>query len=190
MKKWFNRIWNDPVGSSLISAGIIAFIGAGFPFAIKAIGITTSIEDAFKAVFTFKINIWLAIGIVIVIMVIRGTIQKYREKNQKVPVPPFVDDFVAGYYQGLKWEWRWQWSPECKYYYVDDLNIVCPNCHQGILNLGYMDYICVKCNTRIDYDMIHGDFDGVGNQIIQDARTKYSFCQEYIGKQPAGIVRG
>ena len=190
MKEWFKQIWNDPVGSKVIAAGIIAIISAVFPFIIKAIGITTNIEDAFKAVFTFKVNIWLAIAIVVVIMIIRGLIQRHKEKNQKVPVPPFVNDFVESYYQNLKWKWRWQWSPTYNFYYVVDLNIECPHCHQGVLNLGYMNYTCVKCNEEYDYSLIHGGPDSVENQIIQDAIEKYDYCQKYIGRLPDGVERG
>lgn len=190
MKEWLKKIWNDSVGSSLISAGIVAIISAVFPFIIKAIGITTSIEDAFKAVFTFKINIWLTIGIVIVIMIIRGLIQKQREKNKKAPVLPFVNDFVKGYYQNQIWKWSWQWNPNYKVYYIVDLNIECPNCKEGILNVEILGYRCAKCNFEYPSVYINVDANGVMRQILEDARNKYDYCKEYIGVMPSGVERG
>lgn len=123
------------------------------------------------------------------VLIIVGAIKKIRADKQRIPRLPFVNDFTCGVYQGQKWKWRWEWSSAYKFYHVIDLNIVCPNCHDGILDLEYMIYRCPKCNTSFEFAWINGNPEGVKRQILEDARTRYSYCKEYIGEIKTSFVR-
>lgn len=175
-------IWNDPVWSKVIAAAIIAAVGALFSLVKSWFNENVSFEEAFKTVFSYQVNLWLAITVVMMVLIIVGVIKKTEANKQRVPVPPFVNDFTRWMYQNQVWKWRWVWSPTNKFYYVTDLNIECPNCHEGVLDLESMNYRCPKCNVSYEFDWINGNPDGVKKQLLEDARTRYNYCKEYIGE--------
>lgn len=182
MKDCFQKIWKDPVWSKVISAAIIAALGGLWSLGQAWMSDTETVEESFKNVFSYKVNVWLAIAVVMTVLIIVGAINKIRVNKSRIPIPPFVNDFTRWRYQNQIWKWRWEWSPTNKFYYVTDLNIECPNCHDGVLDLEYMNYRCPKCNTSYEYAWIRGNPEGVKKQILEDARTRYSYCKNYIGK--------
>lgn len=190
MKQWLKNTWHDPVWSKVIS-GIILFALGVLSSLVKGwLSNTETISEAFQSVFTYKINIWIAIAIVLAVMIVVGVVKRYRNESSRIPAPPFVNDFIAGMYQGQRWQWRWQWSKTFKYYYIADLSIVCPACKQGLLTLGIMDYKCGKCGADIPYKWLNTTHDAVEKQVLEDARKQYHYCDEYIGKMPQPIGRG
>ena len=186
MGNWLKRIWNDSVWSSVIASAIIAF--AGFLFSLlKSLFLKdVQLGETLKEVFCFKANVWVVLlivmSVVITISVIKSTVIRKKEKAKEIPVPPFVNGFVEEFYQNLRWKWRWQWSKSNGFYYLTDLNLVCPNCKDGLLTVGYMNYRCGKCGADIPYGFMNADHDAVKNQILADARKRYSYCEEYIGE--------
>lgn len=190
MKDLLQKIWKDPVWSKVIAAVIIAAAGAVYSLVKSWLDDSESLAESFKTVFSYQVNIWLAIAVVMTVMIIAGVIKKIRASKNQIPVPPFVDDFTRRMYQNQIWKWRWEWSPAYKFYYVADLNIECPNCHEGVLDLEYMNYRCAKCNASYEFALINGNPEGVKKQILEDARTRYSYCKEYIGEIKTGFVRG
>ena len=169
-------------------SGIILFaIGALYSLIKGWLSDSETIPEAFLSVFTYKINIWIAIAVAILFMISTGVLNRIR--NKKTPVPPFVKDFTWGVYQGQKWTWRWQWSRTNHFYYITDLSIVCPACKQGLLTLGYIDYKCGKCEADIPYNCLNTTNGAVENQILEDARKQYDYCKEYIGKLTPGIIK-
>jgi len=189
MKEWFQRIWKDPVWSKVIATAIIAVIGAVISLMKSWSNDSKSVEESFKAVFSYQVNLWLVVAVIMAVLIIVGAIKKTRESKQQIPKPPFVNDFTRWMYQNQIWKWRWEWSPTYNFYYVTDLNIECPNCHEGILDLEFMNYRCPKCNASYEFALINGNPEGVKKQILEDARTRYSYCKEYIGEIKKGFVR-
>lgn len=184
MKDTIKRIWNDPVWSKVIATVILAVFGALCSLVKAWLDEAVTISEAFKTIFSFKFNVWITGVIFFVVFVAKDLIKQNKEKQKAIPISPFVNGFVKGIYQNQTWKWRWQWSPNDKFYYVDDLNIECPRCHQGVLDLECMDYRCAKCNAYFPFESIKGNSEGVEKQILEDARQKYSNCQELIGRFP------
>lgn len=184
MKDKLKAIWHDPVWSKVIAGVVLAILGAVYALLKAWASDTETIPDALVAVFGFKVNIWLAAAIVIILLIIVGLIKKNREKTNRKLVPPFVTSFTEGMYQGQRWRWRWQWSEKNNYYYVSELSIVCPVCHDGLLTLVYMNCKCGRCGADIPYSMLKTTSDAVAKQILVDARKDYAYCKEYLGVRP------
>lgn len=187
MKDLFKRIWNDPVGSKVIASVIIFLLGLLCSFLKSLISDDTTFSDVVRQILGFKVELWLVVVCLMVLWIVSGVVSKIREGKKRIPEPPFVNGFVKGRYQNQIWRWRWEWSPTNRYYYVADLNIECPNCHQGLLTLEYMNYRCAKCNADIPYALLNTTNDTVANQILEDARHNYSYCAKFLGKMPVAI---
>lgn len=179
------KIWNDPVWSKVISGIILAVLGLLYSVIKGLLNGSDSIPDEMSTVFGYKVNIWLAIVVMLAIWAIFGYFSNRGNENVQVTEPPFVSGFIEGYYQNQRWRWRWQWSETKKYYYVSELSIVCPICHEGLLTLGYMDYKCGKCGAEIKYSMLNTTSDAVSKQILADARKNYDYCKDFVGPVPA-----
>ena len=182
MKDWFKKIWIDPVWSKVIAAAIIAAVGVVFSLLKTLNNDSETLEESFKTVFSYKVNLWLAIVVMLVVLIIIGVIKKINASNQRIIVPPFVNEFIRGQYQNQMWKWRWEWNVLYNYYCVTDLNIECPNCHKGVLDLEFMSYRCPKCNSSFEFSWINGNPEGVKKQILEDARTQYCNYKKFIGE--------
>jgi len=189
MKDRIQKIWKDPVWSAVIAAAIIAAGGTLLSLVKTWFNDSETYEESFKAVFCYKVNIWVAIAVIMVVLIIVGVIKKIKSNKHRIPVPPFVNEFTRWRYQNQIWTWRWQWSPTCNFYYVTDLNIECPVCREGVLTLEYMNYRCAKCNSEIPYEIMNTTNDTVAKQILEDARKKYDYCAKYIGRLPSGMMK-
>lgn len=172
-------IWNDPVWSKVIAGVFLGILGSLFSLLKYCFNESESIPEAFQTVFSYKINIWIAGFIVLSYQMIISLI---RKRNRSVPKPPFIKDFTRGIYQDQAWKWQWKWNPINKKYYIEDLNFVCPYCHEGIMTFDFLDYRCVKCNKVIPNYIANISYDAVKAQIIEDAKNNYSSCIEYIGR--------
>lgn len=189
MKDLFKRIWNDPVCSKVIASVILFLLGLLCSFLKSLISDDATFGDVIRQILGFKIALWLVVVVLMVLWIVSGIISKIWDGKKRIPVPPFVNGFVKGLYQNQIWHWRWEWSPTYRYYYVADLSIECPNCHQGLLTLEYMNYRCAKCNADIPYALLNTTNDTVANQILEDARHNYSYCAAYLGKMPVEIKK-
>lgn len=182
---WLKKIWNDPVGSKVISGIILAMLGVAYS-AVKAwlVG-GKSVQENLAIVFGYKVNVWIALACLLIILAVTGIVKRKKEKKEKEkdpPLPPFVNDFTEGMYQGQRWKWRWQWSESNSFYYMEGLSIVCPACKEGLLSTVYMSYRCGKCGADIPYQMLNTNHKSVKKQILEDVRQKYSNFKEYIGE--------
>lgn len=184
------KVWNDPVGSSVIS-GVILFVLGGLYSIVKGLlSNTEDIPQVSRAVFSYRVNIWLAIVIVIVMVVVVNLLRKRRTNKKRGPDLPFVNDFTMATFQNVIWTWQWKWSSTYGIYYVTDLSIECPICKKGVLSLDYYgSYRCAKCTANIPYDDINASEETVTKQILVDARNKYSSCKQYIGEMQAGMIK-
>ncbi len=70
MIKLIKKIWKDSVGSNLIATGILAIISLIYSF-VKSITETIDFKSAFISFWTFKIQLWIVIFLLIVLIVVR-----------------------------------------------------------------------------------------------------------------------
>lgn len=175
------RIWNDPVWSKVIAGVFLAVLGFLISVLKGCLNESESIPDALKSVFSIKINIWV-VGVIVLILLI--IISLIRRHDRRIPIPPFINEFISGVYQNQVWKWHWKWSPTYKYYYIEDLNFECPYCHEGIMTYDLLEYRCVKCNREMPNIIANISYDAVKAQIIEDAKDKYSSSIKYIGRNP------
>lgn len=181
MGQWKKNIWHDPVWSKVISGIILFALGLLVSFIKGCLSETETIHEAFFTVFTYRVNIWLVVAVLLVLMIASAIVNRIRRNSITIPVPPFVNDFTWGVYQGQKWTWRWQWSNSRMSYYIVDLNIVCPVCKQGLLTEDYYGYKCGKCGADVLHSMLNTEEKAVKKQVLEDARERYRSCSEYIG---------
>lgn len=185
---WLKKIWNDPVWSKVI-AGVILAVGAAAYSVIKGwISDAETIPEVLQSVFAYKINIWVALVILILTLIISGV--RRNMEVDKIPEPPFVKGFTENLYMHRVWTWRWQWSKTWKFYYIDDLSIRCSNCKNGKMTEGEEGYMCARCGNIIPYEQLGTDPEVVLKQILADARERYSYYAEYIGEIISGFIKG
>lgn len=190
MSQWLKNIWHDPVWSKVIATAIISILTFVVTVGWNWLGDGKSILESLKLVFEYKVNLWLFFAVLILILIVRGLLLRNKQNKGVAPKTPFVSGFTEGIYQGQRWKWHWQWSVTYKFYYIADLNVICPVCHEGLLTITYMDYKCGKCGADIPYRMINANAEAAKKQILQDAREQYDYYAEYIGVIPQSIVKG
>lgn len=184
---WIKKVWNDPVWSKVI-AGVILAVGAAVYSVVKGwLSDTETISDVLQVVFTYKVNIWLALAAIILFLII--SVARSNKKDEDIPVPPFVKDFTENFYINHVWTWRWQWSTTEHFYYIEDLGIRCSNCKNGKMTEGQEGYMCAKCGGVVPYENLGIDPEVVLKQILADARDRYSYCAEYIGEIKSGYIK-
>ena len=188
MNDKLKSIWQDPVWSNVIASAIISIIFFVATVSWNWLGGGKTIQESLKIVLGYRVSLWIVLAVLIVVLIARGLIIRHNQNKQRIPEPPFVNDFTRWRYQDQIWKWRWEWSSTYKFYYVTDLNIECPVCHEGLLTLEYNIYRCANCNCEIPYNMLNTTNNTVAKQILEDARKKYDYCAEYIGKLPTGIM--
>ena len=177
MKNFFRNAWEDPVWSKVIAAVIIA-LGGMLVTAIKSICFNVSFGTAILDVLQFKLSLWI---ILVALFAVALGVAIYK-KHSKRSKPSFVSEFTSGVYQNQQWHWTWEWSNEDKFYYVMDLNMMCPKCKNGVLYLSFDGYQCGKCGTEYDYNVLRVDSEGVRKQIVMDARKAYPQYKNLIGE--------
>jgi hypothetical protein len=120
------RIWSDPVGSAVISAGILALLGA---LATYFLGYWEKIKNAFIWLFVFfsqgvTIPLWLmVISIPALLAAIPVLLRLLPDRR------PRFTRYVQDSFWGIDWYWNWA-SRNRNYpkYYVTDLHARCPEC--------------------------------------------------------------
>lgn len=185
------KIWRDPVWSKVIAGVLLMVITAIVSVIRSSYSETESFMDVLYTVLGVKINLWLALAVVLVVWIVVSFVKQKKNKENLIPQLPFVKEFTEGKYQGMQWKWRWKWSKSFKFFYVTDLNLVCPYCKEGVLTVGYsyVDYVCGNCGADIHSSNLNVNYDAVKTQIINDARKKYNRYDEYIGEINSGYVK-
>lgn len=177
MKSFLKYAWKDPVWSKVIATVIVAF-GSVLITAIKSLISNVPFRTAFLNLLNYKISFWIVLLALFVIILSIALCKKYL----KSPTPSFVEEFTSGNYQNQQWQWMWRWSDSDMFYYVDELNVMCPNCKTGILNLGYSHYRCGNCGMELEYGMLGIDSEGVRRQILLDVRNAYPQYKNLVGE--------
>ena len=176
MKNFFRNAWEDPVWSKVIAAIIVA-LGGVLVSAIKSFCFNVSFGTAILNVLRFKICLWI---VLLALFVVALGVAIYKKHSRK-KTPSFVSAFTSGTYQNQQWHWAWEWSDEDKFYYVMDLDMMCPNCKNGVLNFSYDGYQCGKCGNEYEFDVLRVDFVAVRKQIVMDAREAFPEYKNCIG---------
>ena len=182
MGNGLKKVWYDPVWSKVIAGVILALGGVLWSFVKGLVNNGESIPEALSDVFGFKVNVWIVIAIILAVLIVVSLVKRKNDISNRAPITPFREGFVGGVYQGQKWKWRWQWSETDKVYHLMDLNLVCPQCKEGLLTVGYSNYSCGKCGIHIPFRMMGANYEAVANQILADSRSNYSNCAQYIGE--------
>ena len=177
MKNLLRNAWEDPVWSKVIAAIIVA-LGGVVVSAIRSLCSNVSFGTTILNVLRFKMSLWI---VLLVLFAMALGVAIYKKHSGKTK-PSFVSAFTSGVYQNQQWHWTWEWSDEDKFYYVMDLDIMCPNCKNGVLNLSYDGYQCGKCGTEYEFDVLKVDSTGVKKQIVMEAREAFPEYKECIGE--------
>lgn len=72
------KIWKDSVGSNLIATGILAIISLIYSF-VKSITETIDFKSALISFWTFKIQLWIVIFSLIIVLIIVRLIKAKRQ---------------------------------------------------------------------------------------------------------------
>ena len=158
MGKYLKKAWNDPVGSKLISAGIISGLGYlgiwMFNISLEEIWANNS-----QAIITSGVFIFIG-GVVFLI---------YWIKSKKTPFlkETKTHEKICGYH----WSWQWKYSPEKKKYEIEDLYPVCPKCGTNMRITD--DYSSYKCHNNHKIKNSPEDWFLVNDIILQKIKDKY-----------------
>ena len=162
MFKYFNKIWNDPVGSKLISAGIISGLGYlgiwMFNISLEEIWANNSQTIITSGVFIF-------IGGVVFLI--------YWIKSKKTPFlkETKTHEKICGYH----WIWQWEYIPEKGKYEINNLYPVCPKCGNGMmLTQDCLSYVCPNNHTEPNNPDVWFCVDETIRQTIKNKYPKYS----------------
>ncbi|MBQ3617418.1 MAG: hypothetical protein IJQ89_07020 [Bacteroidales bacterium] len=176
------KIWRDPVWSKVIAGVLLMVITAIVSVIRSSYSETESFMDVLNTVLGVKINLWLALAVVLIVWIVVSIVKQKKNKKNSIPQVPFVNGFTEGDYQRMKWKWRWKWNKSLNIYDLTDLNLVCPLCNEGVLTIGYMNYRCGKCGVEINYRELNVNHDAVKTQILEDAKRNYSSYEDFIGE--------
>lgn len=69
MKEKFIKIWKDPVGSKLISVGIIAIVTSLFIY-VKSLILNEEFKRSFIEFWSYKLAFWIIVGVILVFYVL------------------------------------------------------------------------------------------------------------------------
>ena len=159
------KIWHDPVFSNVIAAVIFAvlmLIASG----IAAWWSSKSIVDAFIGIVTYPIPLWVVVVLGILWYIIRRIAQSRHRTVSFLT-------FTQGVYQNQTWTWTWGYKKSTQKYHIEDLSLICPNCHRGVLSMSVSTYHCGACGASIEWRWLRTDGAAVQKQIVQDVRTQY-----------------
>lgn len=166
MNKLIKKVWNDPVWSGVIGSVVFALLGIIWS-SVKSLLSEETFAESLKSFFTFSIQLWIIVLVALIIAIVAGL---YR--RLKTPKRPKFLDFTKGTYQSQQWSWTWEKVGKNSYR-VENLYLMCPACHTGVMDLIYDSYKCGKCGADIPWTMIQVVHDSVETQIAADARTYY-----------------
>lgn len=76
MKNWFKRIWNDPVGASIIG-GLILFLLSSIGAAVVSYFGEERFLDVLKSIANLEIKLWIVVLVVVVCFILKGLVEKY-----------------------------------------------------------------------------------------------------------------
>lgn len=76
MKKFFKKLWNDPVGASIIGGVIVLIISSIGAVVISYFG-EGKFFDVLKSIANFDLKLWIVVLIVFAYLLLKGLLKKY-----------------------------------------------------------------------------------------------------------------
>lgn len=168
MKK-IKEIWKDPVWSKVISAGIILLIAT-----IWAKFLKISLNEIYEGsiiFLNFKLNIYYFLIILLIILVIRYALKKWRKKN------PYLDEKVGNYTFGELCDILMEKKPTGRTTSMNWGNESPPDLDYLSLFYNYYSYFNRGIKLEDDYDdrgFIYGILcpDFVGYDLLEKIESK------------------
>ena len=120
MKMNIKKIWRDPVWSKVIAGVLLMVITAIVSVIRSSYSETESFMDVLNTVLGVKINLWLALAVVLIVWIVVSIVKQKKNKKNSIPQVPFVNGFTEGDYQRMKWKWRWKWNKSLNIYDLTD----------------------------------------------------------------------
>ena len=133
MCKYFKKAWYDPVGSQLISTGIIFFLG-WIVTKISRISLEEIWENYSQAIMT-SIVFWIILFI-----------SRIRSKKPSFLKETKTQEKICG----CHWIWQWQYIPEKKKYKIFDIKPICEFCGEAMIIPLYSSYYQCMNNHKIE----------------------------------------
>jgi ribosomal protein S27AE len=87
-------------------------------------------------------------------------------------------------WSNINWVWDWKKSNKSKLYIINNLNMLCPNCNNGVFTVASMysrEYSCVKCGFTVPTNQfLKPSFDQIRDEIYSEIRRDYPNETKYI----------
>ncbi len=128
MKKIISKIWNDPVGSKVISAVILAIFGAGLINFWEMFQEGLSLIGSMLA-YKIGIPVWLLIIFVVAIVaLILTTLIIQKSEPEEIEIEHDFLKYKTDNILGIIWRWDWLKDYSTGKYKITDLHPRCPKC--------------------------------------------------------------
>ena len=133
MKKLFKNQWFIGISCSVI-ASLLYSLGQNhlsIPFLNKFLGFE----------FSFKVKVWEVLLLILILFLIKYLYSKVKQEKLN-----FLN-YKSDNWSKIDWVWEWKLNDN-KRYEISNLNMLCPNCNNGVFSVSSMyssDYNCVKC---------------------------------------------
>jgi len=167
--KFKKNVWFVGIGCSII-ASLLYSIGQNYlsiPFLNKILGSSFQIE----------IKIWHIFLLILILFILRFILNKIFSKS--LEFLSFRDDI----WRDINWKWEWKINKN-KQYEISNLNMLCPNCKDGIFTVASMyssEYNCVICNHHIPIrNFKKPSHSQIKDEIFNEVRKKYPKEIKYI----------
>lgn len=148
MKDMISKIWKDPVGSTLISVGILGVLGylGNFLSDGWVLSALWTIWDWIVICLFFRIAvIWILCGLSVIVAGLYVYIRlrlKFEESNI-MPFLSYTEDVFDGY--KFRWEYRKGYFGK---YEISNLTLLCPKCETP-MHSNYNGHDCPRCNHQV-----------------------------------------
>ena len=152
MKEKINKIWKDPVGATLISAGVLALLGwlgdkLTDGWVLSAL---KTVWGWINVVLFFEIAvIWIIIGVIVIISIIYIYLRASDSQSPQNKKPDFLS-YTEDTFNGYKYSWDWDYSKYYGKYSVGELSVLCSECETPMMWNPNV-YYCPRCNKKVEH---------------------------------------
>lgn len=161
----FEKIWNDPVGSKVISAAIIGLLTLVYSLATKIL-----YAEVWSNIYNIKISIvYVALGfgtLLIFRAYYKRAVKSIKPEQNHIVKPTYARDKFG--VDNLIWDWEFRWDNSKNAFIIENLTPLCPECQtKTTIRLG--DYgntaFCSKCKLEGNEDTF--TFEAAPHDVFQ-----------------------
>ncbi len=164
--RWFKKVWEDPVGSTIIAAGILSILGCVGNYLSNGwvLSVLKSVWSFIVFCLTYKIPVY---WILIIVFAIMGTFilvlwcASKRGANTIKEELPYVE-YTEDTFDGIPYRWGYIQGR------IANLQELCPKCETPLV---YNK--CPKCNSYIPYRSNKKTEQEIMVLIADNIRRKY-----------------